>query len=97
MTVASNPQENPEPVPWFDLPGEPAGAEGDLTAMTYHLLRGLSGSRAEAEGLTVEVFRRAQQPMAEWIRRLPTLTRLKLLVILIVREHRLAADLQSTA
>ena len=84
-------------VQWFDLPGEPTGAEGDLTALTYHLLRGLTPSRTEAEHLTVEVFRRSQEPLSKWLLGLPTETRLKAIIIQTFMSSRLSPTRRNVA
>ena len=86
-----------QPVQWFDYPGEATGSEGDLTGLTYHLLRGVTTSRAEAECLTVEVFRRSQEPLADWLVRLPTVARLKVLVVQTLRSRQLSPPHRNVA
>lgn len=84
MTQSNVTQSNV--TPWDDCPNEPT--DGDITAVAYRWLRAATDSRAEAEELTIEVFRRAQLPQPGWLDRLPTLVRLKVLVAQTVLAHR---------
>ena len=78
----------PAYVQWFDQPGEPTGAAGDLLDVTYQQVRSLSHSDTEAEALTLQVFHRTRQPLPAWLLRQPTLTRLQILITSVVIAHR---------
>lgn len=75
-------------VQWFDYPGEPTGAAGDLTAICRHWLAALTTTAEEADLLTVRVFQRTREPLAPWLMAQPTLTRLKILTMAAVACHR---------
>ena len=77
-----------EHVQWFDYPGEARGSAGDLTAQTYTWLLAAGCTNLEAESITLQVFQRTRQPLAGWLIRLPTLTRLKILTTSALRAHR---------
>lgn len=75
-------------VQWFDYPGEPTGAAGDLLDITYQQIRPLTHSDIEAETLTSRVFQRTRRPLAPWLLRQPTLARLQILITSVVVTHR---------